>query len=600
LFIAMFALLATTASGHSDDWGALRQSSRLLVDQASTTDLRQLSLPALDAHWAITEFGRCPPFSRACASFLDWQQEESLLRQKFIKGRTAQVWKNYEQRAWGFDELQPKSGKGIDNWGSLGVTLVDTMDTLWLMGLQDEFDRAVEWVRTELNYDVDTNLNAFEASIRSLGGLLAAYSLSGETVLLDKAEDLGNRLLRAHSPGARLPCSDVNLQTGKAEAQAGFVALSEVYTPVEYKVLSEYTRDCGAAEAVEGVLNNVNKTMDLTRFGLAPILLDFFTALPYPTRGNKVALGARGDSFYEYLLKEWLWQDRTDDFVRQVYDAFLSTLEESLVTRSRGPLGNWTAILEVTYPHPSVIPKMDHLVCFLPGVLALDFLSSEAYPDSYERVGVSKMRDSLQLAEELAATCMEMYDRMETGLAPEITRLNSEGFEDDSGSMHNLLRPETVESLFILWRTTHDWKYREQGWRIMMAFEKFSRVQFGYSGIRDVSSVPVVHDDAMPSFFTAETMKYLYLLFSDDSLLPLTDWVFTTEAHPVRVVRGGSRCGRAGRPDNSSDATESPPTMQPVCECSVDTKGPMARKPRQCASWHECWKGGEVLQSMFQ
>jgi len=61
-------------------------------------------------------------------------------------------------------------------------------------------------------------------------------------------------------------------------------------------------------------------------------------------------------------------------------------------------------------------------------------------------------------------------------------------------------------------------------------------VEAGYCGIRDVSQVPVSHDDVQQSFFLAETLKYLYLIFSDDTLIPLDHWVFNTEAHPLPVI----------------------------------------------------------------
>ena len=70
------------------------------------------------------------------------------------------------------------------------------------------------------------------------------------------------------------------------------------------------------------------------------------------------------------------------------------------------------------------------------------------------------------------------------------------------------------------------------------ALEKNCRVENGYSGIRDVFSSPSVKDDVQQSFFIAETLKYLYLLFSDDSEISLDNWVFNTEAHPLPVLPG--------------------------------------------------------------
>jgi mannosyl-oligosaccharide alpha-1,2-mannosidase len=102
------------------------------------------------------------------------------------------------------------------------------------------------------------------------------------------------------------------------------------------------------------------------------------------------------------------------------------------------------------------------------------------------------------------------------------------------GTAYNILRPETVESLMYLWRKTGDSKYRDWGWDIFQAFEKQSRIPSGYVGLRNVNTGE--KDDKMQSFFLAETLKYLYLLFSPSSVIPLDEWVFNTEAHPLRII----------------------------------------------------------------
>ena len=96
------------------------------------------------------------------------------------------------------------------------------------------------------------------------------------------------------------------------------------------------------------------------------------------------------------------------------------------------------------------------------------------------------------------------------------------------------MRPETVESYFVLWRLTKDPKYREWGWQVAQALELNCKVEGGYSGLRDVNILKS-YDDVQQSFFLAETLKYLYLLFSNDSLLDLDLWVFNTEAHPLPI-----------------------------------------------------------------
>lgn len=80
---------------------------------------------------------------------------------------------------------------------------------------------------------------------------------------------------------------------------------------------------------------------------------------------------------------------------------------------------------------------------------------------------------------------------------------------------HNILRPETVESLFILWRVTGDVKYQDWGWQIFRALQQHSRLdEGGYASVDSVLSVPTTKRDKTESFFIAETLKYLFLLFS--------------------------------------------------------------------------------------
>ena len=106
------------------------------------------------------------------------------------------------------------------------------------------------------------------------------------------------------------------------------------------------------------------------------------------------------------------------------------------------------------------------------------------------------------------------------------------------------LRPEYVESLFYLYRTTGDEVYRDRGWAVFQALVTHCRVKAtgAFAGLKDVRSPKPERDDAMPSFFLAETLKYLYLLFSERDVYPLDDWVFTTEAHLLSVE---PRCDRA-------------------------------------------------------
>lgn len=97
----------------------------------------------------------------------------------------------YNDVCVGYDELL---GNGCVNWLGMGLTVVDSLDTLWLSGLDRLWRVGVDWVSRSLSLS-GFGVNVFEVTIRVLGGLLSAYALSGEMILLRKAEDLGYRIL---------------------------------------------------------------------------------------------------------------------------------------------------------------------------------------------------------------------------------------------------------------------------------------------------------------------------------------------------------------------------------------------------------------------
>lgn len=132
-----------------------------------------------------------------------------------------------------------------------------------------------------------------------------------------------------------------------------------------------------------------------------------------------------------------------------------------------------------------------------------------------------------------------MYKMQASGLSPEIVKVPS--FEPAEGREFYIQRPEVVESIFIMYRVTKDPKYREWGLEIAKAIERNCKVATGgYTSIQDISNPkgPMLRDK-QESFFIAETLKYLYLLFCKEDYLSLDDWVFNTEAHPLPIIKNG-------------------------------------------------------------
>ena len=106
--------------------------------------------------------------------------------QKAIVHAFKHAWSAYRKYAWGKDELKPVS-QDSNEWFNLGLTLIDSLDTMWLMGLSQEFNEATEWVAKEMVITQDKDVNLFETTIRVLGGLLSTYHLTQNDIFLEKA-----------------------------------------------------------------------------------------------------------------------------------------------------------------------------------------------------------------------------------------------------------------------------------------------------------------------------------------------------------------------------------------------------------------------------
>ncbi|XP_071096825.1 endoplasmic reticulum mannosyl-oligosaccharide 1,2-alpha-mannosidase-like [Haliotis cracherodii] len=446
-------------------------------------------------------------------------------KQKAIVAAFLHAWNAYKKHSWGHDELHPIS-KTHSEWFGVGLTLVDSLDTIAIMGLRQEFDEAKEWVKTKLNFNVNRDVNLFEITIRILGSLLSAYHLSGEDIFKEKAIDLGNRLMPCFNTGSKVPYSDVNLASGRAHAPrwGPDSSTSEVTTiQLEFRDLSRISGEKKFEDIVHEVSMHVHSLPKTS--GLVPIFINAQSG--NFRQSGTITVGARGDSYYEYLLKQWIQSGKKLDVFKEDYVEAIAGMKEKLVRRSEPSKLLFVGEL---LSGRSFSPKMDHLVCFLGGTLALG---------SYYGLG----EDHMDFAKELTHTCYQTYNKMPTKLSPEITYFNmAPGAQDDlivkPLDAHNLLRPETVESLLYLHRLTGDKKYREWGWQIFQAFEKYTKIpDGGYSSINNVKNMGSPgFKDKMESFFLSETLKYLYLLFSDDpKVISFDDYVFNSEGHPLPI-----------------------------------------------------------------
>ncbi|KAH7914600.1 glycoside hydrolase family 47 protein [Hygrophoropsis aurantiaca] len=480
-----------------------------------------------------------------------WSQRATEVRDAFLH-----AYDGYKKHAAGHDELLPVSGGKVNNFNGWSVSIVDGLDTMWIMGLQDEFYDAIPMLANLSFTTQNTFVPFFETVIRYLGGLLSGYALSGEPILLARADDLGKALLPALNTPSGLPMFAVNTATG--ETRAGWsqsVLWAEAMScQMEFKYLAHLTGRAEYYEKVEHIMDIMDRTKPSN--DLFPTMWNMQNGRP---NNNQQSVGAFADSAYEYLLKQYLLTAQSEPKAREMYIKAASGIIDNLLFLS--PNRKLLYVTDIQNGRPSHV--LEHLSCFLPGLLALGAHTLDLPAAESER--------HRWAASGLAYTCWISYADQATGLGPDEMMMDSggamkwmdalnvwdgEGRPGDvppglhepppvkSGSRDYrarktsyLLRPETVESFYVLWRTTGDEIWRERGWEVFQSIEKHTRTKYGYASLSNVDDASAPKKDEMPSYFLAETLKYLYLLFTDEELVPLRNWVFNTEAHPLPIFQ---------------------------------------------------------------
>ena len=475
--------------------------------------------------------------------------DDEYCRRDEVKAATKSAWASYKRYAWGQDELMPLTKRG-KNWArgverSFGLTIHDSLTTLYLLGLHDEFEEAVRWIEDSFDPSTaDFKMSAFESTIRMVGGLVSAYELSGEKheSLLHAATDMANRLMHAYNTSTGIPHATINLRTlehSNPPWSGGASVLSEFGTvQLEFRTLTYHTKN--PDYDVKGTW-----LMDLVD-AIAPddyLCPTYLHSASARWTSGHVTLGALGDSFFEYLLKQYLLTGKTEKRYRDAYLKVQRGIMKRLVMRGRRP---HQPSYFAEFKQGQTLHKMDHLACFAAGMLALGVQEidrddteehDKAHGNKWDEEQLNRERaETLQAAEEVAETCYQMYHKTATGVSPEYVEFWDGELKIPPRASYYLLRPEASEAMFYLWRITKKEKYREWGWEMFKAIKRWCAVPGGgWSGLRNIDMLPPQQDDLQQSFFIAETLKYQYLLFADDDALDLSEWVLNTEAHPMKI-----------------------------------------------------------------
>ncbi|WBO21387.1 glycoside hydrolase family 47 protein [Sphingomonas abietis] len=423
-----------------------------------------------------------------------------------VKAEMAWAWDAYRRQAWGKDEIRPVSGSFSSfplKTHHLGLTIVEALDTLWVMGLDERFQQGVDWVKAELDFDVDGDVSVFETSIRFVGGLLSAHHACGDPVLLAKAKDLADRLLPAFQTPTAMPWRFVNLKTGVGRESVTSPADIATYLP-EWGTLSRLTGDPRYAEAARKATAALFARR--SRLDMVATQIDVLTGA---WRSRTATVGSYCDSFFEYLWDGW--QLFGDAECKRMYDICTAAILRHQPRWQRGRL--WFADVDFE-TGATVSTVQDELASFYGGLLGQGGAMREgaAYTESW--AGVQARFGVLP----------EGYDYA-TGAAAQPT---------------NALRPELADAAFNLWLLDRDERWREIGRDHFLAMKRWNKAAYGYTDLADVTSVPKRQADHCPGYWWSEQMKYYYLLFADTPRFDYRTNYLSTEGNVLLGFRHGA------------------------------------------------------------
>jgi hypothetical protein len=375
------------------------------------------------------------------------------------------------------------------------MTAVDAMDALTMLGFTEEADTAREFVATHLSFDHDIEVKNFEITIRILGGLLSNYQLTNDKRLLALAEDLGNRLLPVFESPTGLPYMYINLKTGKVRGAVTNPA--EIGTLlIEFGALSKLTgKPVYFDKAKRALVELYNRRSPI---GLVGSQINVETGA-WVDSASHISGGI--DSYYEYLLKCKFLFDDTD--CANMWQSSINALNTHLAHDTT--IGLFYSVVNM-YTGKRIETYTGALDAFFPAVLALsgDIDRAKRLEESFYKIWTT-------------------FGIEPEGLDYVTMKVQYPGYP---------LRPEIIESAYYLYQYTKDPRYLEMGVTFLQSLRHYCKAEVGYATLKDVTTKEKA--DEMESFFLAETLKYLYLLFAPDNTVDLTKTFFNTEAHPIQ------------------------------------------------------------------
>ncbi|KAG0157862.1 hypothetical protein PDIDSM_5373 [Penicillium digitatum] len=426
------------------------------------------------------------------------ERKARLKKRDAVKEAFLHSWNGYKDHAWMRDEVKPRTGGYQDTFNGWGATLVDSLDALVIMGLDDELQLALEALE-EIDFKTtkSKHVPVFEIIIRYMGGFIAAHDLTEgkHPILLRKAVELGEMIFNAFDTHNRMPqvrWEWTRSAQGKEITPSSRTSLAEMGSlTMEFTRLTQLTGDPKYYDAVQRIMNELEIGQDKTRMPGIP---------------EHILLGAQTDKYRRMYEKAIITFNENLLFRGMTQDEDQHILFTANVVAMRGD----TKTFQYT---------PDHLKCFMGGTVAIG-------------AKVFNRPEDMYVARGLTDGCVWAYDVMPRGIMPEVFKVTPCEHIDECPWDEEQWIPEALESLFVMYRITGDKTLQDSAWRMFKNIDKATRTKFGHSSINDVRHVKPKHEDKMESFWLAETLKYLYLIFSEPDHISLDHYVLYEHRSP--------------------------------------------------------------------
>ncbi|KAI2811608.1 hypothetical protein BLOT_002786 [Blomia tropicalis] len=451
-------------------------------------------------------------------------------RRLFIREMVRDAWSGYVRFAWQQDALEPVTRSAYQQWLGIdgGLSLIQGMTTLLLMDMPEEFARGRQWIAEEFNFtNINHNVNVFLAVTELIGSLLSCFALTNDGMFVHKAREIADALEPTYQTVKGLPMKSMNPFTGIANGN--HVYLSEIGgQQLEYHYLYMLTGDYRYERRIKRIRKHLYQMDHPQKLYMNELNVD-----SGEWSSPIVTLFASSSTFYSYLIKSYLQSHSTDIDALQMYiDTINGAIDSSMFATMK--IENIDTMLlyvrDMYNIHQSYGQFMIHDGCYLGSMLAL---GAVAIKDDTTYSNLASQH--WQLALNITETCQISSINTKTGLPPYfLLFVNDEHLAENSYFNQYFLSPELAETYFILWRLTHDIKYREYAWQMVQSIYKHCRTKNGYSTIFNVDQIPTIKSNYQsPQLFA--TLKYLYLTFMDDDILPIGQWVFNRIGQPLPI-----------------------------------------------------------------